>query len=386
MNEKYSADVSQTVILPQSKDAIFLTVTLNEGTEKQALEVITGLKGLVNGVGFRWPEAQLSAVVGIGANLWDRLFTTPKPEGLHPFRELQGAKHHAPSTPGDLFFHIRADEYDVAFELARRINAQLEGAVAEYDEVHAFQYQDFRDPLGFVDGTESPRGQAGVETALIKDGDWAGGSYIVAQKYIHNLKAWNDLPVEEQEKVIGRTKHSDVEMGEDVKPANSHVALNSVKDEKGESLEIVRNNLSFGDAMGNQGTYFMSYAKDVRITELMLRRMFIGEPEGNYDRILDFSEALTGVNFFAPSAKFLEEAASHAKQEFLPEEETPAAPQPARHHGLSGQGHLRRVNRGASPGAARCAGTRAAAAGAPRASTGRTSRRARRCRQARRRW
>lgn len=329
MNEKYSADVSQTVILPQSKDAIFLTVTLNEGTEKQALEVITGLKGLVNGVGFRWPEAQLSAVVGIGANLWDRLFTTPKPEGLHPFRELQGAKHHAPSTPGDLFFHIRADEYDVAFELARRINAQLEGAVDEYDEVHAFQYQDFRDPLGFVDGTESPRGQAGVETALIKDGDWAGGSYIVAQKYIHNLKAWNDLPVEEQEKVIGRTKHSDVEMGEDVKPANSHVALNSVKDENGESLEIVRNNLSFGDAMGNQGTYFMSYAKDVRITELMLRRMFIGEPEGNYDRILDFSEALTGVNFFAPSAKFLEEAASHAKQEFLPEEETPAAPQPA---------------------------------------------------------
>lgn len=313
MTEKYSADVSQTVILPQSKDAIFLTIALKEGAEKQALEVITGLQGLVNGVGFRWPAAQLSAVVGIGAELWDRMFDTPKPEGLHPFRELQGAKHHAPSTPGDLFFHIRADEYDVAFELARRINVVLDGAVAEYDEVHAFQYQDFRDPLGFVDGTESPRGQAGIETALISEGEWAGGSYIVAQKYIHNLKDWDALPVEEQEKVIGRTKHDDIEFDEDVKPVNSHVAVNSVKDEDGESLEIVRNNLTFGDALGNQGTYFMSYAKDVEITERMLRRMFIGEPEGNYDRILDFSEALTGVNFFAPPADFLENAEEHAK-------------------------------------------------------------------------
>lgn len=313
MTEKYSADVSQTVILPQSKDAIFLTIALKEGAEKQALEVITGLQSLVNGVGFRWPSAQLSAIVGIGAELWDRMFDTPKPEGLHPFRELQGAKHHAPSTPGDLFFHIRADEYDVAFELARRINVELDGAVAEYDEVHAFQYQDFRDPLGFVDGTESPRGQAGIETALIREGEWAGGSYIVAQKYIHNLKDWDALPVEEQEKVIGRTKHDDIEFDEDVKPVNSHVAVNSVKDEDGESLEIVRNNLTFGDALGNQGTYFMSYAKDVEITERMLRRMFIGEPEGNYDRILDFSEALTGVNFFAPPADFLDNAEEHAK-------------------------------------------------------------------------
>lgn len=329
MTEKYSADVSQTVILPQSKDAIFLTIALKEGAEKQALEVITGLQGLVNGVGFRWPAAQLSAVVGIGAELWDRMFDTPKPEGLHPFRELQGAKHHAPSTPGDLFFHIRADEYDVAFELARRINVVLDGAVAEYDEVHAFQYQDFRDPLGFVDGTESPRGQAGIETALISEGEWAGGSYIVAQKYIHNLKDWDALPVEEQEKVIGRTKHDDIELREDVKPVNSHVAVNSVKDEDGESLEIVRNNLTFGDALGNQGTYFMSYAKDVRITELMLRRMFIGEPEGNYDRILDFSEALTGVNFFAPPASFLENAAEHAKPGLAPAQDGPTPSQPA---------------------------------------------------------
>lgn len=324
-----SADVSQTVILPQSKDAMFITVTIKEGGEAAALEVITGLSGLVNGVGFRWPSAHLSAVVGIGAKLWDRLFVVEKPELLHEFIELQGAKHHAPSTPGDLFFHIRSDEFDVAFELARRINNALADAVEEVDEVHAFRFQDFRDPLGFVDGTESPRGDEGRAVALVRDGVWAGGSYIVAQKYTHDLRAWNDLPVEEQEKVIGRTKHSDIELDEDVKPSNSHVAVNSVEDEDGNGLEIVRNNLTFGSALGEQGTYFMSYARDVRVTELMLRRMFIGEPEGNYDRILDFSTAQTGVNFFAPPRAFMDNAADFARPELKGEDGPGAATQPA---------------------------------------------------------
>ena len=146
--------------------------------------------------------------------------------------------------------------------------------------------------------------------AIIRDGIWEGGSYIVEQKYVHNLKAWNDITVEEQEQVIGRTKHSDIELDE--KAPNSHVAVNQVEDEDGNGLEIVRNNLSFGDALGKQGTFFMSYARDPRITEVMLRRMFIGEPEGNYDRILDFSEALTGCNFFAPPRVFLDHCADYA--------------------------------------------------------------------------
>lgn len=326
MSSRNQAEVTQTVILPQSKDAIFLTIGIKEGGEQAALEALTSLSSLTNGVGFRWPEAHLSAVAGIGAKMWDRLFDLEKPEHLHEFIELQGAKHHAPSTPGDLFFHIRADEYDVAFELARRINAVLEDAVDYYDEVHAFQYQDFRDPLGFVDGTESPRGDEGVEVAIIRDGVWAGGSYIVEQKYVHDLKKWNALAVEEQEQVIGRTKHSDIEL--DQKPGNSHVAVNQVEDEDGNGLEIVRNNLSFGDALGKQGTFFMSYARDPRITEVMLRRMFIGEPEGNTDRILEFSEALTGCNFFAPPRLFLDNAADYAHKHLL-DDGAPEPNQPA---------------------------------------------------------
>lgn len=313
MDDLHSTRVSQNVILPQSKDAIFLTLTIAPSHEREVVDIIDGLAGLVNGVGFRWPEAHLSAVLGIGAKMWERLFAVEKPEGLHEFVELQGEKHHAPSTPGDLFFHIRADEYDVAFELARRITKQLGDAIEDFDETHAFQYQDFRDPLGFVDGTESPRGQDGIATAIIREGEWAGGSHIVLQKYVHDLKSWDDLPVEEQERVIGRTKHEDIEFDDDAKPVNSHVAVNSIEDEDGESLEIVRNNLTFGDAAGQQGTFFMSYAKDVAITERMLRRMFIGEPVGNYDRILDFSTALTGCNFFAPPKAFMENVEDYVR-------------------------------------------------------------------------
>ncbi|WP_291314840.1 Dyp-type peroxidase [Corynebacterium sp. UBA2622] len=329
MSDVNSAEVAQTVILPQSRDAIFLTVTIRGGGEARVIEALTGLSGLVDAVGFRWPAANLSAVAGIGAKLWDRLFTTEKPEHLHEFVELQGGVHAAPSTPGDLFFHIRADEYDVAFELARRICRVLGSAIDTFDEVHAFQYQDFRDPLGFVDGTESPRGKEGIEAAIIPDGPWAGGSYIVEQKYVHDLTSWDVTTVEEQERVIGRTKHSDIEFDDADKPLNSHVAVNTVEDAEGNELEIVRDNLAFGDAAGQQGTFFISYARDVRITELMLRRMFIGEPEGNHDRILDFSTALTGCNFFAPPQHFLDSADEHARPGILQGEEYESPTQPA---------------------------------------------------------
>ncbi|MBG6121265.1 Dyp-type peroxidase [Corynebacterium aquatimens] len=322
MSNFLSADVSQTVVQPQSKSAIFLTVTIRTGAEAATLEILEELGGLVHAVGFRDPTAHLNCVVGIGSLFWDRVFDPAKkvkPEQLHEFVELTGGKHHAPSTPGDLFFHIRADEFDRAFDLARRITKELGDAISGSDEVHAFRYLDFRDPLGFVDGTESPSGQEAVEVGLIQDGPWAGGSYIVEQKYIHDLRSWDALSTRDQELVVGRTKAEDIELDDDEKPLNSHVALNTIEDEEGNELKIVRNNLAFGTASGDQGTFFISYANDVRITELMLRRMFIGEPPGNHDRILDFSTALTGCLFFAPPAEFLDNILDFARDEFIAE-------------------------------------------------------------------
>ena len=140
-----------------------------------------------------------------------------------------------PRTPGDLLFHIRAHRLDLCFELAQRLTGRLRGLADVVDEVHGFRSFDERDLLGFVDGTENPEGAAAPAAVLVGDEDsaFAGGSYVVVQKYLHDLDGWDALPVEEQERAIGRTKLSDIELADDVKPANSHVALTTIEDDEG---------------------------------------------------------------------------------------------------------------------------------------------------------
>ncbi|AKU18897.1 Dyp-type peroxidase [Luteipulveratus mongoliensis] len=302
----------QQVVEPPAKAAVFLVLTVNAGSESDVLEVLADAPGLTRSVSFRAPHDGLSAVVGIGAHLWDRLYDLPRPVGLHPFEEIVGAKHRAVSTPGDLLIHLRARRADLCFELARHLVARLADHATVVDEVHGFTYFDERDLLGFVDGTENPEGADAEAAVYIGDEDpaYVGGSYVLVQKYLHDLDAWNALPVEEQERAIGRSKLDDIEMADDIKPANSHVALNTIEDADGNDRQIVRDNMPFG-AVGAQefGTYFIGYAADPDVIEEMLRNMFIGKPPGTYDRILDFSTAKTGALFFVPTADFLEDPA-----------------------------------------------------------------------------
>lgn len=300
----------QPVLGPVTSEAIFLVVTVDPGGEEVVRDLLADVAGLRKAVGFRVQTAGLACVTGIGSEAWDRLFAGPRPVELHPFRELTGDKHKAVSTPGDLLFHLRADQLDLCFELASQIMRRLAGAVTVVDEVHGFKYFDERDLLGFVDGTENPDGEAArvAVTVGAEDSDFAGGSYVVVQKYLHDLRAWDELPVEAQERVIGRTKLSNVELADEVKPANSHVALNTITDDEGNEREILRDNMPFGTVgKGEFGTYFVAYSSTPDVTEQMLENMFIGNPPGNYDRILDFSTALTGSLFFVPTADFLED-------------------------------------------------------------------------------
>ena len=299
----------QPVLRALTSAAIFLVVTVNPGGEETTRDLLADLPALQRSVGFRVPSAGLAAVAGIGSLAWDRLFAGPRPAALHPFRELAGSRHRAPATPGDLLFHIRADRMDLCFELATQIMARLAGSVSVADEVHGFTYFDLRDLLGFVDGTENPTGNAAVAAALVagQDPAFAGGSYVIVQKYLHDMASWNALPVEEQERVVGRTKLADIELADEVKPADSHVALNTVTGDDGEERQILRANMVFGEAgRGDFGTFFIGYAADPAVTEVMLENMFIGRPPGNTDRILDFSTAITGGLFFVPSADFLD--------------------------------------------------------------------------------
>jgi putative iron-dependent peroxidase len=132
---------------------------------------------------------------------------------------------------------------------------------------------------------------------------------VVVQKYLHDLAAWNALPVEQQERIIGRRKLSDIEIPDDAKAPYAHNVLTTIE-ENGEQLEIVRDNMPFGEVgKGEFGTYFIGYARSPDRIEKMLVNMFVGQPPGNYDRLLDFSKAVSGSLFFVPAASFLERAA-----------------------------------------------------------------------------
>jgi putative iron-dependent peroxidase len=311
-----SSPIPQPVAAPLTRAAIFLIVTINPGADSGAAvrSLCADLGTLLRAVGFREPDGNLSCIMAFGSQAWDRLFGEPRPAELHPFREIEAGGRHAVATPGDLLFHIRAERMDLCFELAAQIMERIGAAVSPVDEVHGFRYFDSRDLLGFVDGTENPTGREAIDATVIGEEDlaFAGGSYVIVQKYLHDLARWNALPTEAQEHIIGRTKLSDLEIDPSIRPSSAHNSLNTIV-EDGKEIKIVRDNMPFGRVgQGEFGTYFIGYSRSPRTIELMLQNMFVGRPPGNYDRILDFSRAVTGNLFFVPSAAFLDEVTPEA--------------------------------------------------------------------------
>jgi putative iron-dependent peroxidase len=325
----------QNVVGPLTRSAIFLVLCIrqDESAYVRLREFCAGLSGLIRAVDFRDVEAGLTCVAGFGSDAWDKLFGAPRPAELHPFREIRSAGRHAVSTPGDILFHIRAKRMDLCFELATQIMDSIGEVVSVADEVHGFRYFDDRDVMGFVDGTENPRGEAARESAIVggEDPSFTGGSYVIVQKYLHDLKAWNTLPVEMQERIIGRRKLSDVELSDADKPAYAHNALTNIE-ENGRQLQILRDNMPFGrPGHGEFGTYFIGYSRTPRVTETMLKNMFIGNPPGNYDRLLDFSHPVTGSLYFVPTGTFLDNVTPDAPSSAeSPAPDTPpsASPKP----------------------------------------------------------
>jgi putative iron-dependent peroxidase len=304
----------QAVLAPLSPSAMFLVVTVHpdQASRTHVREFCADLPGLVRTVGVRDLDAGLSCVVGFGARVWPDLFGITAPAALHPFRAIRGHRHDAVATPGDVLFHVRARRQDLCFELSAQILAALRGAVTAVDEVQGFRYFDNRDLIGFVDGTENPTGAAAMTAALVGEDDpiFAGSSHVLVQKYLHDLDGWDALDVGAQERIIGRAKLTNVELDDDVTPATAHRVLTTITDADGRERKIVRDNMPFGSpAAGEFGTYFIGYASDPDVLEQMLQNMFVGDPPGTYDHLLDFSRAVTGGLFFAPSVPLLDQLA-----------------------------------------------------------------------------
>ena len=252
----------QNIDAPLSQAAVFLVVTVRAGAEamKHARGVVADIGGLMRTVGFRDLQGRLSCNVGIGSNAWDRLGRPTRPAQLRNFAEIRGPVHIAVSTPGDLLFHIRADRADMCFELERLVLDALGDTVTVMDEVQGFRYFDTRDLLGFVDGTENPTGDSLQQASLIQgdDPEFEAGSYVVVQKYMHNLTNWKTLPIATQESIIGRTKLENIEL-DDSDERKSHKSLTTIVEADGIEHDILRDNMPFGrPGQSEYGTYFIA--------------------------------------------------------------------------------------------------------------------------------
>ncbi|MBP0592254.1 Dyp-type peroxidase [Paraburkholderia sp. LEh10] len=340
----------QAVYSPITRSAIFIVATLDTGEDSAGTvrAWCADVAALVRSVGKRVPSGNLSCVCGFGSDAWDTLFGAPRPALLHPFREFGPPGRRAIATPGDVLLHIRADQMDLCFELATQLLRRLGDAITVVDEVHGFRYFDLRSMVGFVDGTENPTGREAVDFTMIGDEDpgFAAGSYVLVQKYLHDMDGWNALSVETQERIIGRTKLSDIELDDAVKPTSSHSSLTTLV-ENGQEVKILRDNMPFGrPGSGEFGTYFIGYARSPEPLEKMLENMFIGRPPGNYDRLLDYSRAVTGGLFFVPSAGLLEALADRDPQQAAADDDAGAPPEPPvsiepRHDGSLNIGSLK---------------------------------------------
>lgn len=305
-----AASQPQAVDRPLTQSATFLVLSVSPRPDaiETVRSTLAGVDGLAKNVSIRDSTSSFACTVGIGSNVWDQLTGLPRPAELHPFAAVKGATHTAVSTPGDLLFHIRSDRRDICFEFERQLMKQLGDTVEVQDATVGFRYFDLRDLLGFVDGTANPVGPAVPESVMVaaEDPSAAGGSYIVVQKYVHDLRGWERLPAEEQEAIIGRTKLDNMELDDAETGQRAHKTLATIEDEQGNEHDILRDNMPFGSPGAAEfGTYFIGYSHRLWVIERMLERMFVGDPPGMHDRILDYSRPLTGVTFFAPPASVL---------------------------------------------------------------------------------
>lgn len=300
----------QAIDAPLSIAAAFLVLAVKDDAAATAKirSVLGSTDDLIKNVAVRDITGTFTCNVGIGHRAWEPLTGEPQPRELAPFRRIEGATHVAVSTPGDLLYHLRAKSMDLIVEFEKLLLEAFGDAVSVVDEVTGFRYFDGRDLLEFVDGTANPVGFALPEATLVGDEDphHAGGSYVVIQKYLHDMAAWRALKVEAQEQIVGRTKQDNVELPDAPAPRQkSHKTLCTITDADGEH-DILRDNMPFASpGRGEYGTYFIGYSRHLWVVEKMLERMFVGDPAPLHDRILDFSKAVTGVTFFAPSRGFL---------------------------------------------------------------------------------
>ena len=300
---------AQSVILPLPSDhARFIVLRLKDLNIEDFKERLEQLFTTRDRLITQHPNAQIKTAVAFGPELWSKLYEQA-PAGFKQLEPIQGS-FNMPVVPADVLIHIASARADICFALSQSFFEGIRDQVEVLDERVCFRYFDGRDITGFIDGTENPQfPDDRAEVALLGEdtGIFQDGSFIFAQRYAHNLDKWKKLKVDAQEQVMGRTKLESIELDDEVKPANAHIARTVVEDEEGEEMEILRHSLPYGDGRGDQGLFFIAYTKDLKIIDTMLVRMFGTSGDGIHDRLLHFVTPMDGAYYFAPSQELLEE-------------------------------------------------------------------------------
>ena len=300
---------AQSVILPlPSHHARFIVLNLKDLSIETLKEQLNDLLSTRDRLITQHPDAEIKTSIAFGPELWVKLYNTI-PDGFKQLAPIHG-NFEMPVVPADVLIHIASARADLCFALSQSFFEGIQDQVEVLDERVCFRYLDGRDLTGFIDGTENPQfPDDRDEVALLGEeaGIFADGSFVFAQRYVHNLENWKKLKVDAQEHVIGRTKLESIELDDDVKPDNAHIARAVIEDDEGEELEILRHSLPYGDGQGEQGLFFIAYTKDLTRIDKMLVRMFGTSGDGIHDRLLHFVTAVDGAYFFAPSEGVLGE-------------------------------------------------------------------------------
>lgn len=285
----------------------YLLFNVIDDNNRYIRQALASLPELFDHYADRFSESNLTGVIAIGATYWDELSPNGRPKELKPFSAMACDDRFAPAMSYDLYIEIRSDRADVNHIVSEKVCSLLGDSVELIEQVRSFRYLDGRDLTGFVDGTENPQGQHRRKVALVSDDQdqaFAAGSYLHIQRYRHNMRLWNTLEQKEQEDTIGRTKIDNVEYASEDKPATAHIKRVNLKDEDGNSIEILRQSMPYGDVK-HQGLFFVSYCHSAKPFELMLKAMVHSDEHGHFDRLLKYTQAETGAAFFAPSLNFL---------------------------------------------------------------------------------
>lgn len=304
MNLKHQTGITADA----SSDASFILLDAVAGKEAKLRQALAKFPQLIESVQTQFPDAQLHAAIGFSIHSFKRITLLESPRELTPFPSFSGQYLNVKDEAYDMVMHIRANRHDATHILALTLFKAMSDSVILRAQTQCFKYLDNRDFTGFVDGTENPQGENRVEVALVTDDEpmFQGGSYLNYMKFVHDLERWDQQSLQVQEDTYGRTKVENKEYPSSEKSPHAHTKRTSLKDDHGNSIEILRQSMPFGD-LHEQGLIFLSYSKTPKNFDLMLQSMIEGDEAGHADHLMRYTHSSGGSAFFIPTLEFLQQ-------------------------------------------------------------------------------